>query len=166
MFYLIKKYWIYIYRKFRKKKKNFFIYNTWEKKRRIMSLVTRLPRVSINDEHYRNFERPNTGMSLEKSLRNISPPKSKLSARTSTHRQTTRSSRKSTALTEITCKSMWDKTDYRTLSYEKIASINWIKFCQIKPVHVPLKMRNCFSITKCELNMSINTWDKNRVFAM
>ena len=128
-----------------------------------MSLVTRLPRVSINEEHYRNFERPNTGVSVKKPMRNFSPPKSILSARTSTHRQATLSSRKSPALTEITSKSMWDKIDYRTLSYEKIASINWIKFCQIKPVHVPLKMRNCFRIHKCELNLSTNYWDKKRV---
>ena len=110
-----------------------------------------LPRVSINEEHYQQYERAKTAVSLKKtSIRSKSPSKSLTSARSSS--KPNLSSRKSTTQNETTNgTTIWDKVDYRTLSYEQVTSINWLKHCQIRPVKIPFRLRNFFLITKYEL---------------
>ena len=48
-------------------------------------------------------------------------------------------------------KSASERSDYRTLSFETIASINWVKHCYIRREQMPLKLRSCFVISKLPL---------------
>ena len=118
-----------------------------------MSETSVLPHVSMHEEHYQQFQRSKTDVSLKKtSIRNSSPSKSINSARTSKRKHS--SSNDTTFSSPTSGKSIWDKLDYRTLTYEQVSSINWLKYCQIKPIRIPLRLRSCFLINKCELRMS------------
>ena len=44
-----------------------------------------------------------------------------------------------------------ERNDYRTLSFETIASINWTNHCRIRREQIPLKLRSCFIISKLPL---------------
>ena len=108
-----------------------------------MSVTLGLPRVSMNEEHYQQFQRSRSDVSLQKtSIRNSSPSKSINSARTSKRKHS--NSQNTTFSSQTNDKSIWDKIDYRTLTYEQVSSINWLKYCQIKPIRIPLRLRSCF----------------------
>ncbi len=118
-----------------------------------MSVKLGLPRVSMNEEHYQQFQRSRSDVSFKKtSSRNSSPPKSIYSTHTSKRQNS--SSKNTTFLPKTNEKSIWDKIDYRTLTYEQVMSINWLNYCQIKQIRLPIKLRSCFLLNKFELRFS------------